>query len=67
MAFLEVSNLKRVLGGNIHAIKNISFHVNEGEIVSIIGATEYGKTILQTTSGLIKAKSGQISFLTELI
>lgn len=62
MAFLEVSNLN-VYYGNIHAIKNISFHVNEGEIVSIIGANGAGKTTtLQTISGLIKAKSGQISF-----
>ncbi|MGF0039366.1 ABC transporter ATP-binding protein [Peptoniphilaceae bacterium SGI.131] len=62
MAFLEISNLN-VYYGNIHAIKNISFHVNEGEIVSIIGANGAGKTTtLQTISGLIKAKSGQISF-----
>ena len=48
----------------IHALKDVSFEVNEGEIVSLIGANGAGKTtILHTISGLIRAKSGSISFL----
>ena len=50
--------------GQIHAIKGVSFEVNEGEIVSLIGANGAGKsTILKTISGLLRAKSGSISFL----
>ncbi len=49
---------------SIHAIKNISFSVEEGEIVTLIGANGAGKTtILQTISGLLPAKSGEIHFL----
>lgn len=60
MAMLEVKDLN-VFYGNIHAIKGVSLHVNQGEIVSLIGANGAGKTtILQTISGLIRAKSGQI-------
>ena len=62
MAMLEVKDLN-VFYGNIHAIKGVSLHVNQGEIVSLIGANGAGKTtILQTISGLIRAKSGQILF-----
>lgn len=50
--------------GAIHAIKGISFEVNEGEIVSLIGANGAGKTtILHTVSGLIKASGGECFFL----
>ena len=50
--------------GNIHAIKDVSFHVEKGEIVTLIGANGAGKsTILRTVSGLLRAKSGTISFL----
>ena len=50
--------------GNIHAVKGVSFHVKEGEIVSLIGANGAGKsTILKTISGVIRSKSGNISFL----
>jgi branched-chain amino acid transport system ATP-binding protein len=49
---------------SIHAIKNISFSVDEGEIVTLIGANGAGKTtILQTISGLLSPKSGEIHFL----
>lgn len=49
--------------GMIHAIKNISFEVKAGEIVTLIGANGAGKTtILQTISGLIKPKSGNIEY-----
>ena len=62
MSLLEVSGLN-VYYGVIHAIKDVSFVVNEGEIVSLIGANGAGKTtILHTVSGLVKAKSGSISF-----
>src|SRR5699024_10830626 len=49
--------------GAIHAIKDISFHVNEGEIVNLIGANGAGKTTtLQTISGLLRSKTGSITF-----
>ena len=51
---------------NIHAIKNISFDVAEGEIVTLIGANGAGKsTILKTISGLLRSKTGSISFCGE--
>lgn len=60
---LKVNNLN-VYYGNIHAIKDVSIEVNEGEIVSLIGANGAGKTTtLQTISGLLKARSGEIEFL----
>jgi branched-chain amino acid transport system ATP-binding protein len=50
--------------GKIHAIKAVSFEVNEGEIVSLIGANGAGKsTILRTVSGLLRSKTGVISFM----
>ena len=49
--------------GAIHAIKDISFHVNEGEIVTLMGANGAGKTTtLQTISGLLRSKTGSITF-----
>lgn len=60
---LKVDDI-HVYYGNIHAVKGISFHVDEGEIVSLIGANGAGKsTILKTISGILRAKSGNISFL----
>ena len=57
---LEIKNLN-VHYGVIHALKDISLKVNEGEIVTLIGANGAGKTTtLRTISGLIKATSGQI-------
>jgi branched-chain amino acid transport system ATP-binding protein len=59
---LEVKDLV-VSYGNIQAIKGVSFDVNKGEIVSILGANGAGKTTtLRTISGLLKAKSGQILY-----
>lgn len=50
--------------GVIHALKDVSIEVNEGEIVSLIGANGAGKTtLLQTISGLLKKTSGDIEFL----
>ena len=64
---LKVENL-HVYYGAIHAIKGISFEVNEGEIVSLIGANGAGKTTtLHSISGLIKPSSGHISFMDKSI
>ena len=50
--------------GAIHAIKGVSFEVNEGEIVALIGANGAGKsTILKTVSGLMHPRSGSITFM----
>jgi len=62
MAMLEVKDIE-VFYGMIQAIKGISFEVNEGEIVSLIGANGAGKTtILHTITGLLTPKSGTITF-----
>lgn len=60
---LTVKDLNVYYGG-IHAIRDISLHVEEGEIVSLIGANGAGKTTtMQAISGLLKPKSGEIDFL----
>ena len=52
--------------GSIHAIKGVSFEVNEGEIVTLIGANGAGKsTTLNTVSGLLRSKTGSITFTGE--
>jgi len=62
MALLTVEDIN-VYYGAIHAIKGVSFHVNEGEIVTLIGANGAGKTTtLQTISGLLRSKTGSITF-----
>jgi len=62
MALLKVENIN-VYYGAIHAIKDVSFEVNEGEIVTLIGANGAGKTTtLQTISGLLRSKTGSITF-----
>ena len=62
MAILEVKNLE-VFYGVIQAIKGISFEVNPGEIIALIGANGAGKTTtLQTITGLIPSKAGQIIY-----
>ena len=67
MAMLNVENIN-VYYGAIHAVKDVSLHVNEGEIVTLIGANGAGKTTtLQTISGLLHARSGSISFLDQNI
>ena len=63
MAMLEVKDIN-VYYGAIHAIKGISLSVEEGEIVTLIGANGAGKsTTLRTISGLLKPKTGEIKFL----
>ena len=60
---LKVYNAN-VYYGKIHAIKDVSFEVNQGEIVSLIGANGAGKsTILRTVSGLLHSRTGTISFM----
>jgi len=60
---LKVNNIN-VYYGSIHAIKDVSFEVHPGEIVTLIGANGAGKsTILQTVSGLLHSKTGSIEFL----
>jgi len=62
MAMLEVKNLE-VYYGVICALKGISFEVNEGEIVSLIGANGAGKTtMMQSVIGIIPKKSGSVIF-----
>lgn len=59
---LEVKNLQ-VYYGVIQAIKDVSFTVNEGEVIALIGANGAGKTtILHTITGLINAKSGEVLY-----
>ena len=62
MPILSVKNLN-VYYGVIHAIKNVSFEVEKGDIVTLIGANGAGKTtILHTISGLVPMRSGSIEF-----
>ena len=62
MALLTVNDI-HVYYGSIHAVKGVSFEVNEGEVVTLIGANGAGKsTVLNTISGLLTPKSGSITF-----
>ena len=55
-----------VFYGSIHAIKGISFHVDEGEIVTLIGANGAGKsTTLNTVAGLLHSRTGSVTFMDE--
>ena len=63
MTMLKVDNLS-VHYGVIQAVKDVSFEVNEGEVVTLIGANGAGKTsILRTISGLVRPSAGKIEFL----
>ena len=67
MSMLKVEDL-HVYYGSIHAIKGVSFEVNEGEIVTLIGANGAGKsTTLNTVAGLMKPRSGHVTFEGKLI
>ncbi|WP_431028475.1 ABC transporter ATP-binding protein [Lysinibacillus sp. LZ02] len=60
---LKINNID-VFYGNIQALRDISIEVNEGEIVTLIGANGAGKsTLLKTISGLLKPKKGSIEYL----
>ena len=62
MALLKVDDI-HVYYGSIHAVKGVSFEVNEGEIVTLIGANGAGKsTVLNTVSGLLHPRTGSVSF-----
>ena len=62
MSMLKVEGLN-VYYGSIHAIKGVSFEVNQGEIVTMIGANGAGKsTTMNTVAGLLKPRSGSIVF-----
>ncbi len=62
MAMLEVKDLE-VYYGMIQAIKGVSFEVNKGEVIALIGANGAGKTtILHTITGLLSPKSGSVTF-----
>lgn len=63
MSMLKVEDI-HVYYGSIHAIKGISFEVDEGEVVTLIGANGAGKsTTLQTVSSMLRPRSGQITFM----
>jgi branched-chain amino acid transport system ATP-binding protein len=59
---LKITNINTYYG-QVHALKNVSLHLNSGEIVTLIGANGAGKTtVLNTLSAIIPAKSGEILF-----
>ncbi len=63
MAMLKVDDI-HVYYGSIHAVKGVSFEVNEGEIVTLIGANGAGKsTVLNTVSGLLHPRTGSVHFM----
>lgn len=67
MAMLEIEDL-HVYYGMIQAIKGVSFHVERGEVIALIGANGAGKTtILHTVSGLLKPQSGNVMFEGKMI
>ena len=62
---LKVDNIN-VYYGQIHALKDVSLEVKEGEIVALIGANGAGKsTTLRTISGLLRSKTGSITLFDE--
>ena len=67
MSMLKIDDI-HVYYGAIHAVKNVSFEVGDGEIVALIGANGAGKsTILKTVSGLMHPRQGTITFCDENI
>lgn len=64
---LKVNDL-HVHYGAIHALQGVSFHLNEGEIVALIGSNGAGKsTLLNTVSGILGVTEGEVSYLDEII
>jgi len=64
---LKVNNLQ-VHYGAIHALQGVSFHLNRGEIVALIGSNGAGKsTLLNTISGILEVTEGEVSYLDEVI
>ena len=62
MALLQVNDI-HVYYGSIHAVKGVSFEVNQGEVVTLIGANGAGKsTVLNTISGLLHPRMGSVVF-----
>ena len=62
MALLELKNVESYYG-NVQALKGVSLHVNQGEIVTLLGANGAGKsTTLRSISGLVSVTSGDILF-----
>ena len=62
---LQVENIN-VYYGSIHAVKDVSFHVEQGEVVTLIGANGAGKsTTLNTVAGLLHSRTGNVRFLGE--
>jgi branched-chain amino acid transport system ATP-binding protein len=67
MSLLEIDKMN-VYHGEVHTLKDVSFHINEGELVSIVGSNGSGKsTTINTISGLIEVRSGEIKFLHQRI
>ena len=65
MSMLKIDDI-HVYYGAIHAIKGVSFEVNEGEIVALIGANGAGKsTTLNTVAGLLRSRTGSVRFMDE--
>ena len=62
---LQVENIN-VYYGSIHAAKDVSFHVEQGEVVTLIGANGAGKsTTLNTVAGLLRSRTGNVRFMDE--
>lgn len=67
VSMLQISKVD-VYYGNVHALKDVTLHVNKGELVTLIGANGAGKsTVLKTLSGLVEPRHGEITFLGQRI
>ncbi len=65
MSLLEIDRMN-VYHGEVHTLKDVSFHIEEGELVSIVGSNGSGKsTTINAISGLIETRSGEIRFLNQ--
>jgi branched-chain amino acid transport system ATP-binding protein len=67
MSLLEIDKMN-VYHGEVHTLKDVSLHIEEGELVSIVGSNGSGKsTTINAISGLIETRSGEIKFLDQRI